>query len=132
LRFRLRSDFGTERDGWYVDDVRVLVYPEDTTDAGDPASEFDRLTVLPASANPARGEIRVVAHFPRTSAFRAAVYRVDGRLVRWLGASMAAAGRIELVWDGSGADGTAAPSGTYLIRIESSTGDAVQRVTRLR
>jgi len=132
LRFRLTSDFGTERDGWYVDDVRVLVYPQDTTDAGDPSATHDRLAVAAASANPFRDRVRLVATFPATSAFRAAVFTVDGRLVRLLATGMAAAGPHELVWDGKTASGSEAPSGTYLVRIETAAGSAVHRVVRLR
>jgi hypothetical protein len=131
LRFRLTSDFGAEYDGWHVDDVRVLVYPDDVTDAGPSAGPVDAIALAGASRNPFRDATTLRATFAGPTAFRAAVYAVDGRCVRVLAAGMAAAGTRDLVWDGRSADGRAVAAGTYLVRIESTAGNRSQRVVLL-
>lgn len=126
LRFRLTSDAGVEWDGWHVDDVRVLVYPEDTTDAGPEAGEMPGLALAVTGANPFHDTARLRATFARPTAFRAAVYGVDGRRVQWLGAGMAAAGSRDLVWDGRAADGRRVAAGAYVIRLDAGA-ESVQR-----
>jgi hypothetical protein len=127
LRFRLTSDGGLQMDGWRFDDVRVLVYPEDTTDSGPQTTQGSPAVGLAlTSANPCRDAAQLRATFGRTTAFRAAVYRVNGRLVRLLGTGMAAPGSRDLVWDGRDASGRRAAAGTYLVRLDAG-GTAVQK-----
>lgn len=130
LRFRLQSDGGLEFDGWHVDDVRVLVYPDDVTDAG-PASNLPQVALAAASRNPFRDTTTLRMTFAQPTAFRAAVYAVDGRLVRTLAVGMATGSR-ELTWDGRDAAGHAVASGTYLVRLDSAAGSQTQRVVRIR
>jgi len=132
LRFRLTSDGGLQYDGWHVDDIRVLVYPDDPTDAGPVVGAGAQIALATASRNPFRDTVTLRAAFARPTAFRAAVYTVDGRLVRVLAAGMAAPGERDLVWDGRNGGGRSVAAGTYLVRLDSPEGSVTQRVVRLR
>ena len=135
LRFRLTSDVGTEDDGWLVDDIQVLVYPQDVTDVAPGSAPGPEIALAPAGANPFHDTARLVATFRSPTAFRAAVYAVDGTLVRVLGHGMAAAGGPR---DRLGRGAILAPavaSGTYLgCRIDSRSrlGDAAHRSRPLK
>jgi carboxypeptidase T len=132
LRFRLTSDSGVQEDGWMIDDVQVLVYPMDATDVEARDGGHTRIAFETAGVNPFRSSTRWIATFEAPTRFRAAVYSVDGRLVRVLAAGIAAPGSRELVWDGRASDGAAVASGTYLVRLESDAGTLTRRVVRLR
>ena len=131
LRFRLTSDSGVQEDGWLVDDVRVLVYPDDVTGVGGTGAGAPRVALEPGGANPFRTSARFIATFAAPTRFRAAVYSVDGRLVRVLAAGIASPGSRELVWDGRGADGTTVAAGAYLFRVDSDAGSLTRRVVHI-
>jgi hypothetical protein len=128
LRFRLTANGGLQRDGWYIDDVVVRVYPQDVTDVAGEAGAHWRSRLVSSGPNPFRGQARFVASFGAPMTFRAAVYSVDGRLVRVLAAGVASAGSHPLAWDGRRADGTRAASGTYLVKLDSAAGSSTRRI----
>lgn len=134
LRFRLLADSGLQRKGWFVDDIAVRVYGLDV--AAVPDGEGPRpgagLALTPAWPNPFRQATRLDATFGRSAVYRAAVFGVDGRLVRILSEGMTAAGTRDFVWDGTDGDGRPAPSGHYYLRVDSDQGSATSRVVRIR
>jgi hypothetical protein len=132
LRFRLSSDGGLQRNGWYVDDIEVRVYPEDVSAAPDPVAVSPVTTLSPASPNPFQGGTRLSASFDRPAVFHAAVYTVAGRLVRVLASGIAGAGDRDLYWDGTAAHGRPAPAGLYYIRVQGDGWHLTRAVTRVR
>ena len=130
LRFRVTADTGTVRDGWLVDDIKVLVYPTDTTDAGPLAADGPAVEFAPASANPFVESTSFLASFRTPTVFRAAVYGVNGRLVRVLAQGIAKGGR-EITWDGRDNAGARVAAGAYLVRLETADGALSRRVVHL-
>lgn len=68
----------------------------------------------------------------RAAPVRLAVYAVDGRLVRRLEDGRREAGEHRVTWDGLDAVGRAAPSGTYLYRLEAGAVCETRTMTLLR
>ena len=166
LRFRLTSDPGLNRDGWMIDDVAVRIYPVDVSGvadgalAGQPGAgspSIDGASGRPHLAaihpNPVgRSGARITAVFPVSTAYRLAVYDIQGRLVEIVSEGLSAAGSREFWWragagglgsgggpsaDGPGGDGRAggafaggrgAASGVFYLSLESSAGRSTERV----
>lgn len=129
LRLRLTTDDSYRRDGWYVDDITVLVYPNTATGVPDePAPAPPALSA--AWPNPFRNGTRLTATFAAPTTFQAAVYSVDGRLVKPLASGFAAAGPRDLYWDGRRADGREAAAGTYYLRVDWRGGRAGRTVIK--
>lgn len=83
-----------------------------------------RGTGLPAAPllvwpNPAREEVRVLAHHPGSDRAGLAVYDLAGRKIRDLG-SLEGIGRHIVTWDGRNEDGRQVASGLYFVRLEGS------------
>lgn len=152
LRFRLTSDSGETRDGWKIDDVAVRIFPIDVSGvaggalpgqpgAADPSFN-DGVRLLPHLAaihpNPVgRSGARITAEFPTTTAYRLAVYDVQGRLVEIVSEGISAAGTREFLWragagTGAGAiaggGASASASGVFYLALESAAGRSTERV----
>lgn len=132
LRFRLTTDQTNRRGGWFVDDVQVTVYPNLADGVPEQSPAPPRPSLSAAWPNPFQGGTRLTANFAAPTVFRAAVYTVDGRLVRALAAGLAAAGPRDFAWDGRLNDGQSAASGAYFISLQWTGGSATQRVVRVR
>lgn len=131
LRFRFTTDDTGRRDGWLVDDIAVLAYPDLSTGVPDEAPIARRPEVGAAHPNPFAGRTRFEVRFAEPTVFEAAVFSVDGRRVRPLAEGLAAAGVRELEWDGRLADGRDAPAGVYFVRVNWTGGSASRRVVRM-
>ncbi len=82
--------------------------------------------------NPAAGPVSVVFALPQRSAAEVAVIDVSGRRVRELARRTFAPGAHELRWDGLDESGRPAAVGTYFVRVRSTAGEQVARLTMLR
>jgi len=132
LRFRLRSDSGTERDGWYVDGIRVLTYTDAVPlAAGDPA-RAGRLQLGPVRPSPSRGPVGAEFDLPAPGRAQAAVFGVDGRRVAVLLDRTLPAGHHFLAWDGRASAGGRAAPGVYFLRLTSGGREAVRRLVLIR
>jgi hypothetical protein len=131
LRFRLTSDSALNRDGWKIDDVVVRIHPIDVAGlADDPRREGGgtgdggrgvadgspeaRPRLLAVAPNPVgRSGARVRADFPATTAYRLAVYDVQGRLIDIVSEGITPPGEREFWWQpGGGYGGGAGGSGS--------------------
>jgi choice-of-anchor B domain-containing protein len=88
-------------------------------------------TPLTAAPNPFRSSVTVRLDLAEPGATRLGIYDVAGRLVRTLADGALPAGDPTLVWDGRNAAGTPVASGVYLLRLESGTTRAIQRLIRV-
>jgi len=156
LRFRLTSDSAVTRDGWKIDDVAVRIYPVDVAGVADgqpgqPGADpswSDGTRVMPHLAaihpNPVgRSGTRITAEFPASTAYRLAVYDIQGRLVDIVSEGISAAGTREFLWragsDGGFESGTGgansgrrAAAGVFYLALESSAGRSTERVVVVR
>jgi len=82
--------------------------------------------------NPVRATASI--HFSHTSAGRvdAAIYDVDGRLIRRLADSHFEAGPHDLVWDGRDESGRRVSAGIYFVRVAAGNRRFSSRVVLLR
>jgi hypothetical protein len=86
-----------------------------------------------AFPNPANPAVTIRCRLPRDGRLRVTVHDVRGRLVRVLADEDAAAGVHDRRWDGRDTRGRAMPSGVYVYRLTSGSGDvAAGRVVLLR
>jgi hypothetical protein len=130
IRFAFGSDGTTGYEGWYVDDV-VLVLG--TSPAG--AQDVARATTLqlhPARPNPAVGAATLRLDLPRASRVEVGVFDASGRQVRRLLDAVLGAGTHPLVWDGLVQQGRRAEAGVYWIRARAAGVERTERVVVTR
>jgi hypothetical protein len=120
VRFRLETDIHGTADGWYVDDLKM--------GSEVPASTAPRLRLGPAVPNPFNPRTRIEYEIPRPGAVVLRVLDVRGRLVRTLFQGSLPAGAHQAFWEGDTAQGLAAGSGVYVVRLQS---DGQHRSTKI-
>jgi len=86
----------------------------------------------PAFPNPSRGATTFRLELPRPDRVSLDVFDVAGRPVRRVAEGSLAAGAHALAWDGRDASGRPAPAGVYFVRLRTSAGTEVGKVTRVR
>jgi hypothetical protein len=84
------------------------------------------------SPNPFRGSTRIDPGPARSGLVDVRVYDVAGRHVATILEGRRAPGAGGLVWDGRAADGAAAPSGVYFIRLRTDDESIDRRVVKVR
>jgi hypothetical protein len=96
------------------------------------ATPGDRAALLPPRPSPTRDATRVAYDLPLGGRVFIVIVNAEGRVVRILEDGWRDAGRHESVWDGRDGHGHAAPSGTYLLRLEAGADRRTERVTLIR
>lgn len=87
----------------------------------------------PPTPSPASGPVRLSYTLPRAARVSLSVHDAAGRLVRRLmPATVAAAGRHDVTWDGLGASGQRAASGVYLATLTVDGASFVRRVPLMK
>ena len=84
----------------------------------------------PFHANVAATQIQF--ELPENNSVKIAIYNVRGQLIHVLLNEPKNAGRYNATWDGRTADGVAAPSGVYLVRMEAGRFRATQKIILTR
>ncbi len=86
-----------------------------------------------ASANPARGPVRLRLELPRATPVSAEVLDVQGRRVRQLALEAPRAGGVgELAWDGRTEEGSRVAAGLYFVRVRAGDETASLRLVEVR
>src|SRR5207244_4332658 len=88
-----------------------------STVTGVDATAPGRMRLEAVGTNPFRSQARVALYLPKAGSARVVIFDVAGRAVHTLTDGWQPAGRLDLVWDGSGAQG-AAPAGLYFVGAE--------------
>lgn len=140
---RWSSDFQVGPDGalWYtmlwtnypLPDGQVRrIYPANPASVG-PVGPASGIALAAPRPSPARGEARIAYRLDRPRAVRLAIHDLAGRRVRTLVAGeVLGAGEHLARWDGRAHDGSAAPAGAYVVRLESAGESASRRLVWLR
>ncbi|MBI2428262.1 MAG: immune inhibitor A [Ignavibacteriales bacterium] len=126
IRYRLSSDGGEERDGWYLDDIQVIGYshpPLSVTDKEIPYS-FILLQNYPNPFNPVT---RINYGIPRSGFVTLYVYDVLGRRIAELVNGYQEAGNHSTYFDASGNS-----SGIYFYRLSTGSHSSVRTMTVLK
>jgi hypothetical protein len=118
IRYRLRTDSNTTRDGWYLDDIGVFYYtiPTDVLGNSEPVYEFSLDQNYPNPFNPNTTLSFVIGH---SSFVTLKVYDVLGNEVATLVDGEKPAGSYEVEFDASGLS-----SGMYFYKLQ--TGNFVE------
>lgn len=90
------------------------------------------VALLPPRPNPFNPVVRIAFVLEQAQAVTLAVYDLAGRRVATLANGPLPAGRQELIWRGTGDDGSPAASGSYLLRIDGERGRDQRRVSLVR
>ena len=98
--------------------------------AADAEEPLTRL--FPCVPNPFNPRTVIAFDLAREGPVRAAVYAVDGRLVRVLADGPRGSGRHELAWEGDDDTGRRQASGVYLLRLTTPDGERTGRLVMLR
>jgi len=120
LRFRLQSDGGMQKDGWYVDDIQLLSYQgQPSSLAGEPAAQAPEISDVLIYPNPFNQRTVVSFNLERRQRVVVAIFNVRGQLVKTLYRGALRGGRQRLFWDGRNASGATVGSGLYVCRIHT-------------
>jgi hypothetical protein len=119
VRFRLYSDSNLERDGWYVDNVRINQAGCTVVAVGDgDGVEPARLAFLPPSPNPVRASATMRFSLPaRADRVALEIFDVQGRVRRSESLGPLGAGNHSFTFDGRDGQGRPLASGAYFARL---------------
>jgi hypothetical protein len=127
LRFRFISDYDTQYEGWYIDDVTMPTeIGIEEFEAGGPAA-----SALTVSPNPYSRSTTIAYQISGdcSHAF-VSIYDASGRLVREFRIDDRPDGRI--TWSGDDEHGTEVPAGIYFIEIRADGVSHAEKLIRLR
>jgi len=128
IRFVFASDNGVTREGWYVDDVRLIKPFSDASEQVRPLP----LRLHPARPNPMASATTLRLDLPRSAPARVRIYDAAGRCLRTLVDGMLPAGQHPLHWDGRDASGTPAAAGLYWARVAIEDQERAMRIVVVR
>jgi len=115
--------------GFVVDGRTTVVQGQTTGVEDEPGAAPAAFRLHRAYPNPFNPSTTVAFDLPSPAAVDLAIYDVAGRRVRsLLSADPRAAGRHDVVWDGTDDAGRASPAGVYLLRLRAGEHRADQRV----
>jgi hypothetical protein len=126
IRYRLRTDSGTTRDGWYVDDVGVFIYsiPTDIPEDTEPVYEFSLGQNYPNPFNPST---TIEFAIPQASFVRLRVYNILGQEVRSLVNEFKEAGLHKINFYAKELN-----SGMYVYKIEANGLTQTRKMTLIK
>jgi hypothetical protein len=120
VRFQLESDGGVREDGWYVDDIGILIYtiPTSVHDNAETVTQFELEQNYPNPFNPStKIKYSIPSNLKReTSNVSLKVYDVLGKIVATLVNEQKPAGAYEVEFDASNLS-----SGIYFYRLVSGS-----------
>ncbi|MBD3224496.1 MAG: T9SS type A sorting domain-containing protein [Caldithrix sp.] len=122
VRFNMASDGGTERDGWYIDDIRLLAYTDVVSPLASNETLPDKVTLAPNYPNPFNATTSISFYLPRKMHATLIVYDLLGRKVKTLADRRYNAGEHSLRWKGNNEQGNKVGSGIYIVRLQTEQG----------
>ncbi|RPJ46154.1 MAG: M28 family peptidase [Candidatus Latescibacterota bacterium] len=128
-----KGNFGADVTRACLATIAYLAEPDVATGvAGGVSGAPARLLLFGNEPNPFNPSTTIRFELPAGGAAELAVFDVSGRLVRKLLDGKAAAGRHEVVWDGTDASGGPVPSGVYFCRVNSDGESKTGKMLLLR
>jgi len=119
VRFVFAADeTGTPGEGWYVDDIVLVVDGTVAVDDLIPPA-LERVELFANAPNPFNPRTRIAYFLPSAGLARLQVFDVAGRLIVRLADGQHEAGRHEVVWDGRTEAGLNAGSGVYYYELRT-------------
>ena len=109
----------------------TLVSELGTTGLAAPAPA-PRLVLRGPAPNPLRAATAFTFMLPAAASIEVAIHDVNGRLITTLAREAAAAGAVELVWDGRDERGERVAAGIYLARLCAGGASELRKLVVLR
>jgi flagellar hook assembly protein FlgD len=109
-----------------------LCTPNPCVAAGVEGGEVDGVLGVRAKPNPFAGSVSLRVAGPNATAARVLIFDAAGRLVRTAWNGMLNGRAFTVTWDGRDDSGREAATGIYMVRLESGSGNAIERLVKLR
>lgn len=118
IRFRFGTDYGGNREGWYIDDVLIEGFQFGFSGVED---QITKRVLHLSSADPNPFLARTTIHYalPTQADVTLQVFDLSGRVVRTLMRESQPAGNYRVEWDGRDDAARHLPAGVYLARLKS-------------
>ena len=128
IRFAFVSDGGVTHEGWYIDDVGLLLTFSDVS----PSPQVGMLQLHPARPNPVHASTTLRLDLPRAAQAELHIYDPAGRRLRTLVNAMLPPGSHPIVWDGRDTAGNRAAGGVYWARGVVASEPVRRRIVLVR
>jgi len=131
IRFRLTSDIFDNQDGWYIDDLNIIVSPtgvEELTEGQIPTT-FSLSQNYP---NPFNSSTEILFSIPEESQVSLTIYNLLGQTVIKPLDEKLPSGEYNFLWNGKDGEGKELPSGLYFYRLSTGEYSAAKKMTLVK
>ncbi len=127
IRFRFGTDYGANREGWYIDDVLIEGFQVGYSGVED---QMTKRVLHLSSADPNPFLARTTIHYalPTQADATLQVFDLSGRVVRTLMRESQPAGNYRVEWDGRDDATRHLPAGVYLVRLKAGEGTVSSKI----
>ena len=133
LRFNLQSDEIVTGDGWYIDDMEIVVYSDSTVTSIDEkqilSNKFELHQNYPNPFNPTT---HIRFELQEYSNVKITIYNSLGKKIKTLLNETRTAGQHTLLWNGTNNDGRSVSSGVYFYVMQSENYQSRKKLILLR
>jgi hypothetical protein len=130
VRFRLKSDASTGREGIYIDDV-VFSWTSTAIDEG-PITTPRLFSLNQNYPNPFNPSTQIEFSLSSKERVELSIYDMLGRKIRTLINTEIEPGQHSVIWDGANESGQDVASGVYLYKLSAGSSSDVRRMTLVR
>ena len=120
IKFNLQADGYVEFDGWYIDDISLLVYEGQPSGVSGPVEKPIKFALKQNYPNPFNPTTAINYSLPQAALIKLVVYNALGQKVRTLVDGFQSSGLKTVQWDGKSNTGNQMGSGIYFFRITAS------------
>jgi hypothetical protein len=120
LRFNLKSDSYVNDDGWYIDDISIVVYRDSIISSIEPQKlTVNKFELYQNSPNPFNPTTQIRFGLANAGVVEIKIFDSLGKEVRTLLNHTKPAGQHVLLWNGKNNNGELAASGVYFYTMKS-------------
>ena len=135
LRLLMTSDLSVESQGWYVDDINLILNqdmpPNITTDAYI-NNIPNQLTLKPSYPNPFNPNTKISFDLPKSSKVKLQIVDINGRGIANLLSNSLDSGTYNVNWNGTSDSGVNMSSGIYFIILNVDGSILTQKLSLIR
>lgn len=132
VRFRLGSDAGFSMDGWFIDDISLVVDATGIEESDGPGTDALTFGLSQNHPNPFNPSTTIAYSLPAKQAVTLQIFDTSGRLVKTLTSGQRQAGNHTVTWNGTNDNGGSVTSGVYFYRLETDSYQATKRMVLLK
>ena len=133
MRFNLSSDEFLTKDGWSIDNIKVLKYSDSVTDISDKFAELPKeLKLYPNYPNPFNPSTNIRYSLPKAGNVQLEIFDSSGRKVRSLINDFQSPGDYTFLWNGKSDSGESCAAGIYFYTLKSAKEVLTQKLVLLK